>query len=53
VRKIDDVPTSGMTLEDCASRLRGQAGTKVRLELFDPQREQAKEVELTRAKVQL
>jgi C-terminal processing protease CtpA/Prc len=53
VRKIDDVPTSGLTLEDCAARLRGQAGTKVRLELFDPQREQAKEVELTRAKVQL
>jgi hypothetical protein len=53
VRKIDGVATSGMSLDDCAARLRGQAGTKVRLELFDSQQDRASEVELTRGKVRL
>jgi CubicO group peptidase (beta-lactamase class C family) len=53
VRKIDDVPTSGLSLNDCVARLRGQAGTKVRLELFDPERDRSTEVELTRNKVRL
>ena len=53
VRKIDGVATSGMSLDDCVARLRGQAGTKVRLELFDSEQDRASEVELTRAKVRL
>lgn len=31
ILKIDDVPTAGMTLDECASRMRGSLGSKVTL----------------------
>src|SRR5687767_12958334 len=35
IRKIDDTLADGMSLQECVNLVRGPAGTKVRLELFD------------------
>jgi len=53
IRKIDDAATSGMKLQDCVQRLRGPAGSKVRLEVFDADANETRTVELTRRKLQL
>jgi len=53
IRKIDDVATDGMKLADGVGLIRGPAGSKVRLELFDLDANEAKTVELTRQKLQL
>ena len=50
VQKIDDIPTAGKSIESCASLIRGEAGTAVRLELVNPERLETNRVELTRQK---
>jgi S1-C subfamily serine protease len=53
IRKIDEVPTSGLTMRECVERLRGIAGSKVRLEVFDADANETRTVELTRRKLQI
>ena len=53
VRKIDDVATDGLKLSEAVNLIRGTVGSKVRLELFDLDANEAKTVELTRQKLQL
>ena len=53
IRKIDEIPTSGMTMRECVERLRGIAGSKVRLEVFDADANEMRTVELTRRKLQI
>ncbi len=48
VQKIDDLPTAGKSLAECASIICGPADTKVRLELVDSERKHTNTVELTR-----
>jgi len=53
IRKIDDVSTAGMKLQECVGLIRGAVGTKVRLELFNVDANEAMTIELTRQKLQL
>jgi hypothetical protein len=53
IHKIDAIATKGMRLEDCVSLIRGPAGTKVRLEVIDPEQNETNTVELTRQRLQL
>jgi D-alanyl-D-alanine-carboxypeptidase/D-alanyl-D-alanine-endopeptidase len=48
---IDDVPTAGKALAECLELLRGSAGTKVKLEVAESDRQTMKAVELTRQKI--
>jgi CubicO group peptidase (beta-lactamase class C family) len=50
IQKIDDASTADKPLPDCVKLLRGPAGTKVRLDILDPQLNKTKSVELTRKK---
>lgn len=51
IREIDGVHTDGMALQEAVSRIRGPAGTKVRLRIG--RGEEAFEAEITRARVQI
>jgi carboxyl-terminal processing protease len=51
IQKIDDAETGGMPLKACVEKLRGAAGTKVKLELVDPQHSKTNTVELIRADI--
>ena len=53
IRKIDDAIVAGMKLPECVDLIRGPVGSKVRLELFDVDANEARTVELTRRKIQL
>jgi C-terminal processing protease CtpA/Prc len=53
IHKIDAIATKGMRLEDCVSLIRGPVGTKVRLELIDPEQNETNTVELTRQRLQI
>jgi CubicO group peptidase (beta-lactamase class C family) len=48
IETIDGVPTAGKTALQCATLIRGDRGTMVRLELNDPRDHQTKTVVLTR-----
>ncbi len=48
VLRIDGVSTAGKSQTLCANLIRGKAGTKVRLELMNPKRNETNTVELTR-----
>jgi len=50
IQKIENVPTAGKTVAECAVLLRANGSPKVRLELVDPERKQTNTVELTRGK---
>jgi CubicO group peptidase (beta-lactamase class C family) len=50
IQKIDAVSTTGKSLPECLSLLRGKAGTKVRLELVNTEKNRTNVVELTRQK---
>lgn len=50
IQKINNIPTTGKGLTECSSLLRGEAGTKLRLDLANPEGQQTKMVELTREK---
>jgi carboxyl-terminal processing protease len=51
IRKIDGTPTDGMALQEAVTRIRGPAGTKVKLTIT--RGDQTFEVEITRARVQV
>ena len=53
IQKIDGVATADKSLAECVNLIRGTAGTKVRLELVDPNKSETNTVELTRQKIQL
>lgn len=53
IRKIDDAVATGMKLQECVNLIRGPLGTKVRLDVLDPSRNEIITVELTRQKLQL
>jgi D-alanyl-D-alanine-carboxypeptidase/D-alanyl-D-alanine-endopeptidase len=50
IQKIDDIPTATKTLGECVNLIRGKAGTKIRLELVNPEQHTTNTVELTRQK---
>jgi carboxyl-terminal processing protease len=50
IRRIGDVPLAGKGLAECMKLLRGNVGTKVTLELLDPDGK-SRTVELTRQKI--
>ena len=50
IRKIDDASVEGKTIQECLGLIGGPAGTKVRFEVFDPERKEANTIELTRQK---
>ncbi len=52
ILKIDQVPTSQLTLDEAAARMRGQAGTQVTLEVKRPG-EEPKEIQLVRDRIAL
>jgi D-alanyl-D-alanine-carboxypeptidase/D-alanyl-D-alanine-endopeptidase len=53
IQAINGDPTAGKSLEHCASLIRGKAGTVVRLELFDLERNETSSVDLTREKFEV
>jgi hypothetical protein len=53
IRKIDDALADGMPLKDCVDLLRGPAGSRVRLEVFDQDANETRVVELMRRKLQV
>jgi CubicO group peptidase (beta-lactamase class C family) len=53
VHRIDEEPVAGRDLLECVGLIRGTAGTKVRLELSNPDRSESNVVELTRQKVRV
>jgi CubicO group peptidase (beta-lactamase class C family) len=50
VRTIDGIPTTSRSLAECVNLLRGSVGASVWLELIDPERNEAKTVEVIRQK---
>lgn len=50
IAKIDGIPTATKTIAECVKLIRGPAGTKVQLELINPQLNQTNTVELKRGK---
>ncbi len=51
IRSIDNTPREGKGLSECVAVLRGKVGTKVNLEVFDPDKNQGRVVELTREEI--
>jgi serine-type D-Ala-D-Ala carboxypeptidase/endopeptidase len=51
IHSIDGADITGKSLDECLKLIRGPAGTKVKLGLFDPEKNQARTVELKRQKV--
>ncbi|MDR7522556.1 MAG: S41 family peptidase [Armatimonadota bacterium] len=51
IRRINDTPTEGMAIQEAVSRIRGPAGTRVRLTIG--RGDQTFEVEITRARVEI
>ncbi len=50
IQKIENVPTAGKTVAECAVLLRANGSPKVRLELVNQERKETNTVELTRGK---
>jgi D-alanyl-D-alanine-carboxypeptidase/D-alanyl-D-alanine-endopeptidase len=50
IQKINDQSTIGKTPDACAQLIRGPVGSKVRLELINPSRNETNTIELTRQK---
>ena len=53
ISKVNDESLAGKRLADCANRIRGPVGSRVKLELVTPDHSQTNTVELTRRKLQL
>ena len=53
IQKIDGVSTADKKIAECVNLLRGAAGTKVRLELVDPNKNGTNTVELVRQRIQV
>jgi C-terminal processing protease CtpA/Prc len=50
IQKINGTSAHGKSLQECLGLMGGPIGTKVRLDLTDPRRQETKTVELTREK---
>ena len=50
VQRINGIPVEGKSLTKCLGIMGGPAGTKVRLELVNPERKETNTVELVRQK---
>jgi CubicO group peptidase (beta-lactamase class C family) len=50
ILKINGAPVEGKSLQECLRMMSGALGTKVRIDLSDPQRNETKTVELVREK---
>ncbi len=50
IQKINGVSVEGKSMKQCLSMRGGRVGTKVRLEVFDPDRKETRTLELTRQK---
>jgi len=50
IEKINGAEVKGKSLPECIGMMAGPVGTKVQLELFDPERKESKAVELTKEK---
>jgi len=50
IQRVNGIPVEGKSLDECMNLIRGPVGTKVRLEIINPAREQTNTVELTRQK---
>jgi membrane-associated protease RseP (regulator of RpoE activity) len=53
IKKVDDSDTAGMRLSECVNLLRGPIGSKVRVEVVDPEAESTNVVELIRQRVKV
>jgi carboxyl-terminal processing protease len=53
ILKVDDLPLAGLPLREPIDMIRGPVGSKVRLELLDPQQEVTNTVEVTRERIQV
>ena len=53
IQRINELSTDGMELGECVRLIRGRAGSKLRLELFDRRRGVTNTAELIRQKVQV
>jgi RNA polymerase sigma factor (sigma-70 family) len=53
IQKIDGVDAADKEFAECVNLIRGAAGTKVRLELVDPNKNETNTVELERQKIQM
>jgi hypothetical protein len=53
IRAVDNMPTKGRSLAECTLLLRGQPGTKLKLEVYDPGKSEGRSVELTRKEFSL
>ena len=51
IRKIDDTETSGKTLDECVSMIRGPEGTSVRIEIVRSPAQTTLQLQLTRQKL--
>jgi C-terminal processing protease CtpA/Prc len=50
IHKINDVPTAGKSLKECVDLGAGGAGTKLRFEVFNPERAETNTFEITKEK---
>jgi serine-type D-Ala-D-Ala carboxypeptidase/endopeptidase len=50
IRRINGITVEGKNLDECMNLIRGPVGTKVRLEIINPDREETNIVELTKQK---
>jgi S1-C subfamily serine protease len=53
IQKVNDTLLAGVPLAECIALIRGPVGSKVRLEVLDPQKNAVIPVELIRERVQL
>lgn len=53
IKKVDDSDIAGMRLSECVNLLRGPIGSKVRVEVVDPEAESTNVVELIRQRVKV
>ena len=53
VQKVDDTPLAGMQLAECINLIRGPVGSKVRIEVRDPEQNAVIPFELKRERLQL
>ncbi|HZZ28268.1 MAG TPA: PDZ domain-containing protein [Pirellulales bacterium] len=53
VQQIDGISTTHKSVLECSALIRGDAGTSVRLEVFDPTKKETRTIELIRRKVNI
>jgi S1-C subfamily serine protease len=53
VRRVNGMAVDGLSLKECVDLMRGAPDTKVQLELFEPDVNETRTVELTRRRIQL